>query len=502
MLLRDWQQSALEKWREHRRGIIEVVTGAGKTFFALACVQDLKPETTLIVVPTTALLDQWWEKLAALRLRLDDIHIISGSQRIRSGTINIAVLNTAAKLQEAGRTVPCCLIVDECHKAATPSFKAVLEIPKIASLGLSATPERQYDSGLDELLVPTLGPVIFRYSYKEALRDGVIVPFNLRNIVFELEEENQKAYDKLTGAIARSAKRLGIEAHETIALLLKRARLLNLSTNRIRLTLKIVSSHRDQKIIVFHEDIHACNIIQNVLEESNVRAGVYHSRLPLRKRAEVLTEYRQGKLNVLVTCRALDEGFNVPETEIGVIAASTATRRQRIQRTRACIATGVGKEKRDRLHACRHDPGNNAIKAGRRRIGGSCRSGLGAGMRTFVVGDCLDKNKFQLWDPDASRETEFEMLVARALSCVYPSHVCVMFSGGFQYDDRVYRPDMALIAKDFSHWFIIEVELVTHSFYNHVLPQVRAFQYGEAQSDCINSLVASKLLTHQQAGDF
>ena len=35
---------------------------------------------------------------------------------------------------------------------------------------------------------------------------------------------------------------------------------------------------------------------------------------------------------MLVTCRALDEGFNVPETELGIIAASTATHRQRIQR--------------------------------------------------------------------------------------------------------------------------------------------------------------------------
>lgn len=332
--LRQWQIEALEKWRaQNFAGIVEVVTGGGKTVFALACVRHLKPDTTLIVVPTAALLDQWWEEAASFfDLDLDEINIVTGSKRIKTGTINIAVLNTAAKLQDAGRSVPCFLIVDECHKAATPSFKSVLDIPKIATLGLSATPERQYDEGLAEILIPALGPVIFKYTYKEALRDKVIVPFELKNIVFELEDENQKAYDKLTGTIARSIKRSGIEAPETIALLLKRARLLNLSTNRIRLALKIVSSHKDSKIIVFHEDIHACNLIEQVLRESNVRAGVYHSALPVRKRAEVLNAYRKGELNVLVTCRALDEGFNVPETEVGIIAASTATRRQRIQR--------------------------------------------------------------------------------------------------------------------------------------------------------------------------
>jgi hypothetical protein len=61
-------------------------------------------------------------------------------------------------------------------------------------------------------------------------------------------------------------------------------------------------------------------------------------------------------------------------------------------------------------------------------------------MRTFVVGECLQQNKFDLWDPDASRETEFEMVVARALACVYPLYTCVMFAGSFRYDDRVFLP--------------------------------------------------------------
>jgi superfamily II DNA or RNA helicase len=70
---------------------------------------------------------------------------------------------------------------------------------------------------------------------------------------------------------------------------------------------------------------------------------VYHSKLKLRQRAEILSAYRQGEIDVLVTCRALDEGFNVPETEIGIIAASTATRRQRIQRLGRVLRPVKGK---------------------------------------------------------------------------------------------------------------------------------------------------------------
>jgi superfamily II DNA or RNA helicase len=335
----------LSRWEEaRRRGIVAVVTGGGKTIFALACIAKTKPDTSLIVVPTVALLDQWWEEAAHFfGLKLDEVHIITGKQRMRSGTINLAVLNTAAKLHEDKRDLPCFLIVDECHRAASPQFRASLDVPHLASLGLSATPERPYDEGLAEVLVPALGPVIFEYSYSDALRDGVIVPFVLRNIIFDLEEERQDEYDKLTKRIARMIAKYGPEAEETIALLLRRARILSLSLNRIRLALKIISAHRGQRVLVFHEDIEACNLIHRVLHENGLRAGVYHSKQSLRQRAEILAEYRGGRLEVLVTCRALDEGFNVPETEIGIIAASTATRRQRIQRLGRVLRPAGGK---------------------------------------------------------------------------------------------------------------------------------------------------------------
>jgi len=93
-------------------------------------------------------------------------------------------------------------------------------------------------------------------------------------------------------------------------------------------------------------------------------------------------------------------------------------------------------------------------------------------MRTIMVGDCSPERVYQLSDPDAPNETEFEYTVARILSCVYPDFLCIVFGGGFKYDDRISRPDLAMIARDFSHWFIIEVELVSHSFMDHVLPQV------------------------------
>jgi superfamily II DNA or RNA helicase len=345
--LRAWQKEALGFWKAAgNKGIVEVVTGRGKTIFALSCIGEIAAETTLVIVPTIALLDQWWEEAASFfGISLEDINVVGAAGRVRTGTINLAVLNTASKLYLGKRKDAYFLIVDECHKAASQKFRTALDGAPVATLGLSATPERPYDEGLEEVLIPKLGQIIYRYTYKEALRDKVIVPFELKNIVFELEPDRQAEYDKLTKFIGRAINRNGMDDERTIALLLRRARVMNLSLNRIRLALRLVLAHKGSRTIIFHEDIEACNVIQEILGEAKLRSGVYHSKIKLRQRVEILSAYRRGDLDVLITCRALDEGFNVPETEIGIVAASTATRRQRIQRLGRVLRPVKGKDR-------------------------------------------------------------------------------------------------------------------------------------------------------------
>lgn len=344
--LRDWQEQAIRAWTQNGyRGIVGAVTGGGKTIFALACVRAAAAETTLVVVPTVALLDQWWEEATSFfNLRLDEVNILAGGAKLVRGTINIGVLNTVAKLRGNWDASGVMLVVDECHKAASSKFSSVLELPSTKRLGLSATPERPYDDGLREKLIPALGEVIFQYTYADALRDGVIVPFELRNVVFSLESDRAETYKKLTRMIARTISESGADSPEAVSLYLRRSRVLNLSPARVEITLRIVAAHRAERVLVFHEDVEACAVIHEVLLASGIKAVLYHSGLPARTRAEALSEYRQGKSNVLVTCRALDEGFNVPETEVGIIAASTATRRQRIQRLGRVLRPAEGKD--------------------------------------------------------------------------------------------------------------------------------------------------------------
>lgn len=336
--LRRWQELALRAWTsEGKKGIVSVVTGGGKTFFALTCIKEFQrftpAATVLITVPTAALLDQWFEETVSFfDMPPRFLNLLASKRPIKRGRINIGVINTAAKLASEAHNPEVFLVVDECHKAASPVLRSIFSIPKRASLGLSAVPDRPYDNWLEEILVPGLGPVIYDYSYKEALRDRVIVPFNLHNVLFDFSDEEQSEYDRLSRRIGKAFSTHGSESDQVVQLLLKRARFANSTPTRIRIALKLIARHREQKILVFHEDIRACEFLFEVLQQNSVKAGIYHSKIPLARRVETLHNYRAGKISVLVSCRALDEGFNVPETEIGIIAASTATYRQRIQR--------------------------------------------------------------------------------------------------------------------------------------------------------------------------
>lgn len=109
-------------------------------------------------------------------------------------------------------------------------------------------------------------------------------------------------------------------------------------------------------------------------------------------------------------------------------------------------------------------------------------------MRRLFVPKKPKDTSLILADIGAMSEPEFEAHVVTALGQAYPNHRCVLFGGRFEYEGRFQIPDLALVASDFSHWFVIEVELFHHSFDGHVFPQVSAFRYGVPQLDCQVSL--------------
>lgn len=120
-------------------------------------------------------------------------------------------------------------------------------------------------------------------------------------------------------------------------------------------------------------------------------------------------------------------------------------------------------------------------------------------MRTLFIPQGSSATQFHLVDPSDLSETEFEAYTVQTLSSAYPEHRCVILNGRFKNDGEYKKADLALVANDSSHWFVIEVELVHHSFDRHVVPQVKAFRYGTPQPDVLISLARSLCISEQAA---
>jgi superfamily II DNA or RNA helicase len=352
---RRWQEEALRAWKANAdRGVVAVTTGAGKTFFAYLCMIDLlsrSPRTRVVIlVPTLALLDQWCIGLEEdLGVRQDQIVTFSGRRHAAAaGRINLLVINTAREIAPSlAGSGPSFLIVDECHRASGPVNSRALQGEHSATLGLSATPEGTYDDSFKERVAPSIGPVIYQYGYDDAFADGVIVSFELTNVAIPLISTEQEEYERLSKRIARARtdQRRGLDVGERLKrLLIRRAGVSAGARNRVPVAIRLAVENAGLRTIVFHERIADAEAISDGLRKAGLTVALYHSRLSDPLRVSNLRLFRRGGTDVLVTCRALDEGFNVPEARVAIIASSTASPRQRIQRLGRILRPARGKE--------------------------------------------------------------------------------------------------------------------------------------------------------------
>jgi superfamily II DNA or RNA helicase len=337
------------------RGVASVVTGGGKTVFAFLCIETfLKAHPDgqiIIVVPTITLLDQWFVGLQEeLGVPATDIACFSGEEKAeKPRAINVLVINTGRTLvRELAATAKTLLIVDECHRAGSPENALALQGTFVAALGLSATPKREYDQGFEQYVVPILGPVIFEYDYVQAHRDGVVTPFDLVNVHVDMLAHEQAEYDKLTRRLAVLFQKVkkGTGNEEMLKRILQqRAGVSATAKMRLPVAAKIVDANRGARTIVFHERVSAAQDLYDILQKRQHSVCLYHSQIAPSVRRDNLRLFRRGVFDVLISCRALDEGMNVPETTIAVIASSTASQRQRIQRLGRVLRPAKGKDK-------------------------------------------------------------------------------------------------------------------------------------------------------------
>ncbi|MBQ9324565.1 MAG: DEAD/DEAH box helicase [Clostridia bacterium] len=393
MELYQWQKDCLNAWEKNNyRGIVNVVTGGGKTFLALSAIKELRKKypslQVKVVVPTLPLAYQWMQQLARQACSKKELPGFFGGGTRDDPTRNVMVYIINSARYTLSRHIqknfalsqPVLLICDECHHYQSRENRRIFDFLDTAMpdsalyccLGLSATP---FDTQDDDFLRRVLGPEIYHYSFSEASYHGILSPFSICEISLSFLAEEQETYDRISfeifialqkikkiapelSCLSESAflKNVTHKAKEAqmdpsnpyVAFLVKtyeRKRITVMARSRTQCALSLIQSlRRTDRIIVFCERIAQAEALYHLLCRYETDCSLYHSEMNRNTREKILQDFRNEQTRILISCRCLDEGIDVPDANIGIVMSSSAVNRQRIQRMGRIVRQADGKQ--------------------------------------------------------------------------------------------------------------------------------------------------------------
>ena len=343
LALREYQQKALDNWTEAgKRGCVVLPTGAGKTVIGIKAI-ELVNSASIVVVPTIDLMDQWTSvlskyvpnmKVGNLGGGMDDIEPITVS------TYDSAYLRAAALGNKFAL-----MIFDEVHHLAAPGYRTIAE--QFASpfrLGLTATIEREDDLHKD--FPKLVGGIVFQAYSSELARNKHLASYEIERRQVNMLPEELEEYNKNFGIYQVCLKKIGLRmqyagafrrlimmsgrsraAREAVLARNKSMDIALNSRSKIEELKKILAEKRGQKTIIFTQH----NKLVYDISDRFLIPFITH-KSSKQERHDALSGFKDGRYNVIVTSKVLDEGVDVPDAELGIILSGTGSSREFIQR--------------------------------------------------------------------------------------------------------------------------------------------------------------------------
>jgi superfamily II DNA or RNA helicase len=341
------QIAGLRKWRESNFcGIASYPTGFGKTYTAIMAIQGMVPRagitSCLVVVPTLELKSQWEVELKKHKLSF----------------VKVMVINSAIKhFHDVDM-----LVLDEIHRYAAESFRNIFhKVDSKYILGLTATLERE--DGFHEIILEYL-TVFDQISVDEALDNGWISPYIVYNIPVNLSAEEQIEYNKANNAFRHFAAKLGHgsnafqnansylkssdkalqgQAGAYYNAMRKRKNICQNNENKISATKQIIDIFPERNGLIFSATTEFAESLQNELGDICM---TFHSKIKRKDQELIVKRFKdkRTKIRFLSSVQALNEGFNVPDCSLAIIAGSTSTKRTFIQQLGRVVRKQPDKE--------------------------------------------------------------------------------------------------------------------------------------------------------------
>ena len=342
------QAEAVGVFLRERAGVLEMATGTGKTRTALDIHEELTDRglvnTTVVTMSGTDLLDQWYRALitrTALPVYRQYGTHKEGSAFFSCRTPRILLTSR----QQLSATLPHMdkptvarglLICDEVHGVGSPAMIRDLsgEMQRFCfRLGLSATPEREYDEIGSAFIEEEIGPVIFEFTLEDAIRKGILCEFDYTALPYELTDEDKEAIRQVFRR--HHARRAAGEASSDEALYRDLALIRKTSVAKIPLFEQHLVERPDlyERALIFVETREYGEEVQKRLLDAGIVFGTYYQGAEAYR----LRDFAAGRLQCLVSCHRLSEGIDIQSVRNIVLFASARARLETIQRLGRCL---------------------------------------------------------------------------------------------------------------------------------------------------------------------
>lgn len=407
---REYQKIAFENWKNNKqKGLFAMATGTGKTITSLNCLFEIYQRKgyykAIIFVPTITLVNQWEQECRKFRFSnitkvysknltwRDEVERILFNEKYKTDKepeVSYIIISTyASYAREKVFNVlngfdkkRLLLIADECHNMGSGSLvKRLKDIPYLRRIGLSATPERQFDDEGNEKLRKFFGSeesYTYEYSMEEAINKGVLCKYMYYPHLVQLTQEEMDAYVELTDRIAKyfnfDKGRFDDIDDKLKMLLLARKRIVHKAERKLDVFKNIIEKRYQTKgnlkyTLVYvpegnmpdyigsnddfdrSEDIGDDNDAEHLINQYTQVVTEVDDHVTVRKfvsgqkdREEILSDFADGKLQVLTSMKCLDEGVDVPRSELAIFCSSTGNPRQFIQRRGRVLRTHPDKK--------------------------------------------------------------------------------------------------------------------------------------------------------------
>ena len=402
---RPYQQTAFENWKANKQvGLFAMATGTGKTITSLNCLLQVYNKTgyykAVILVPTITLVSQWEKECRRFRFNniikvcstrpgwKSDITSIQLQERICDAThpVSYVIIATYASFAKdyafdllnslSPKTL---LIADEAHNMGSGALLHKLPMIRFKRrIGLSATPDRQFDDEGNAALRTFFGAeqrYTYEFTMQEAIDKGFLCHYDYYPHVVSLTPEEMNEYKDLSLQIAKYCHggELDTENERLKRLLLERKRIIHKAAGKIDVFKQIMEGRLQDKgnlkytLVYVPEGIlpdNTANLFaktdiisddpeaEKLIDQYTEIVRDLGSRITVKKftsntseRDAILSDFASGKIQVLTSMKCLDEGVDVPRSELAVFCASTGNPRQFIQRRGRILRTCAGKHK-------------------------------------------------------------------------------------------------------------------------------------------------------------